>query len=660
MILNIDKTLVPIKGREGTFYKYIDSDAFYEKYINAFTFNDVTAFTGLYRHVSCWMSPYFGRRAEDIIDETQFLIFKGAHKEYTIAVPLVQNSFRCCFTYNDGIKVIAQSGDTAVKTCEALVFYVISGENPYDMMTLAARDISGYLKSFRLMCEKQEPDWVNYLGWCTYNAMYQNVSDAKIMQAAEKFKSKGIMPGFILLDAGWQKNNNATGHLENMQPDSEKFPGGLENTISDLKENYSVKYFMIWQAFSGSFRGIDSTGFKKYYPENAVVKVAERFQPKSANEKDIATVGKGFYSQKSYKEGINIPTPGFFEFYNDYHDSMRRLNVDGVKIDAMAWVESLGEGRGGRVEMTKRMLHAAEASAGIHFGGNLLCCSSCSNDFLFNVLNSTVTRTSCDYFPKKPESHSKHILTNAHTSFFMSHFILPDWDMFQSGNTGGEYHAAARAISGGPVYFTDVIGEEDEEILKKLCTSKGYVPRPIVYGMVSERSMFTDVENERKAINIFNKNLNGGIVASFNCCYSAEENIIVESIVSSADINGLEGEKFAVFSFTDKKAIILNEGDEIYKSLAPLEFEIYTFVPVKDGIAVIGMIDKYNPGGWVEFADSKKIFVIDGGRLGIWCKIAPVKVLVNSRESLYEYQDDGLCVITIEYEGRSCIEIYYG
>lgn len=30
--------------------------------------------------------------------------------------------------------------------------------------------------------------------------------------------------------------------------------------------------------------------------------------------------------------------------------------------------------------------------------------------------------------------------------------MQPDWDMFQSLHPAAEYHASARAISGGPIY----------------------------------------------------------------------------------------------------------------------------------------------------------------------------------------------------------------
>lgn len=49
-------------------------------------------------------------------------------------------------------------------------------------------------------------------------------------------------------------------------------------------------------------------------------------------------------------------------------------------------------------------------------------------------------------------SHTIHIASVAYNSVFLGEFMLPDWDMFHSLHPAAEYHASARALSGGPVY----------------------------------------------------------------------------------------------------------------------------------------------------------------------------------------------------------------
>lgn len=63
-----------------------------------------------------------------------------------------------------------------------------------------------------------------------------------------------------------------------------------------------------------------------------------------------------------------------------------------------------------------------------------------------------VVRASDDFYPRDPVSHTIHIASVAYNSVFLGEFMLPDWDMFHSLHPAAEYHASARAISGGPIY----------------------------------------------------------------------------------------------------------------------------------------------------------------------------------------------------------------
>lgn len=75
-----------------------------------------------------------------------------------------------------------------------------------------------------------------------------------------------------------------------------------------------------------------------------------------------------------------------------------------------------------------------------------------------------------DFFPDIPSSHAWHIFANAMNNIFTSHLNgLPDWDMFQSALPEyGALHAAARCISGGPIYITDTPGQHDVSLIKQM------------------------------------------------------------------------------------------------------------------------------------------------------------------------------------------------
>lgn len=76
-----------------------------------------------------------------------------------------------------------------------------------------------------------------------------------------------------------------------------------------------------------------------------------------------------------------------------------------------------------------------------------------SFEFSLNSSKQTaIVRASDDFFPRDPMSHTIHIAAVAYNSVFLGEIMQPDWDMFHSQHPAGEYHASARAISGGPIY----------------------------------------------------------------------------------------------------------------------------------------------------------------------------------------------------------------
>lgn len=87
---------------------------------------------------------------------------------------------------------------------------------------------------------------------------------------------------------------------------------------------------------------------------------------------------------------------------------------------------------------------------------------------LYRTVNST--NENIDFFPDIPSSHAWHIFANTMNNIFTSHLNgLPDWDMFQSALPEyGGLHAAARCISGGPIYITDSPGQHDVGLIRQM------------------------------------------------------------------------------------------------------------------------------------------------------------------------------------------------
>ena len=100
-----------------------------------------------------------------------------------------------------------------------------------------------------------------------------------------------------------------------------------------------------------------------------------------------------------------------------------------------------------------------------------------STNAVYHLRSANVWRSSQDFFPEQPLTHGPHVFDNALNSLWVQTFAVPDWDMFQTTHSAAHFHAAARAISGGPVYVSDKPEGHDFELLGKLMLSDGTVLR---------------------------------------------------------------------------------------------------------------------------------------------------------------------------------------
>ncbi len=212
---------------------------------------------------------------------------------------------------------------------------------------------------------------------------------------------------------------------------------------------------------------------------------------------------------------------------------------------------------------------------------------------------STLLRSSIDFFPRLPQSHGLHIYTNAQVGLWFGEFMHPDWDMFQSGHEWGAYHAAGRAISGGPIYVSDKPGEHDFDLLRKLVCSDGTILRCDGPAVPTLDSLCVDPTVDDVLLKIWNRNGKAGIIGVFNARYAGEGKLASRPVASfkPSDVPELSAERFACYSHVVKSLTLLNLDQEQSLSLGPREFELITIVPVENDFAPIGLTDKFNSAG---------------------------------------------------------------
>jgi raffinose synthase len=221
--------------------------------------------------------------------------------------------------------------------------------------------------------------------------------------------------------------------------------------------------------------------------------------------------------------------------------------------------------------------------------------------------------------------------------------MQPDWDMFQSGHEFGAYHAAGRAVSGGPVYVSDKPGSHDFPLLRKLVCHDGRVLRCDGPGLPTHDTLCSDPTRETVLLKIRNRSGVGGVVGVFNAQTSrdAEERPPIEGNVGPSDVPGLPGKRFAAYAHVSGRLDEIGDQTRLGLALRYRQFEIFTFVPVEHGFAPIGLADKFNSSGTlasVTAADSTlSVTLYDGGEFVALVKRPPAAVEVDGHSTPFQY-----------------------
>ncbi|MBI4787247.1 MAG: hypothetical protein HY782_09395 [Chloroflexi bacterium] len=644
-------TVMPDPDGNGAFLKF-DSEQPRSRHVFKVGRMHLARFTACYRYKMFWMTAAAGTSAGQVPVETQSLLAELDEQSYALIVPLLDGPFRASLqgAGEDGLELVVESGDPAVVTDSVVGLFVAVGANPYTLVAQSAPRVMQQMKTGRLRAEKALPAFVNQFGWCTWDAFYHDVSQEHVRMGLESFQRGGLEPNFIILDDGWQSTRKLPGGEERLTAfhANDKFPGDLAPTVAMAKTEFGIESFLVWHAITGYWSGVDGDALPGYDAQTIARSFSPamlRYLPQANSDDWGATVGL-------------VPIETVYRFFQDYYRHLRLQGVDGVKVDTQAVLEGLAYGMGGRVPLMQRYHEAVEGAAHTHFKGTLINCMSCSSDMLYSALNSTLTRTSTDFWPKRPETHGRHMYVNAQVGVWFGEFIHPDWDMFQSAHPMGSYHAAGRAVSGGPVYVSDTPAAHDFALLRKLVLPDGSILRAREPGRPTRDCLFHDPTREPVLLKVFNHNLDAGVIGVFNARYdpNVEQTAPVSGSVSPADVEGLEGEQFAVYAHYARELRVLRRAERWNLTLAQLTCEVFTIVPIRGGVAPIGLVDLFNSSGAVVSKRNAgereyEIKMRGPGRCLIWSERQPTTVTVNGLLTDIDYDTSShACILILPAE----------
>ncbi|GFY93656.1 seed imbibition 2 [Actinidia rufa] len=557
-----------------------------------------------------WMTQRMGTCGKDIPLETQFMLVEskdtteGENDDsptiYTVLLPLLEGQFRAALQGNDKneLEICLESGDNAVETNQGLsLVYMHAGTNPFEVVYQAVKAVEKHMQSFRHREEKKLPSFIDWFGWCTWDAFYTDVTAEGVEEGLRSRLVAATKDSNCVVQEGAQFANRLTGIKENekFQKNGKKddHVPGLKIVVDEAKLHHDVKYVYVWHALAGYWGGVkpEAAGMEHYesalaYPVSSPGVLGN--QPDIVMD-SLAVHGLGLVHPKKV-----------FNFYNELHAYLSSCGVDGVKVDVQNIIETLGAGHGGRVSLTRAYHQALEASIARNFPDNGCIACMCHNtDGIYSAKQTSVVRASDDFYPRDPASHTIHISSVAYNSLFLGEFMQPDWDMFHSLHPAADYHAAARSVGGCPIYVSDKPGNHNFELLKKLVLPDGL-------------------------LKIWNVNKCTGVVGIFNCqgagwCKVAKKTRIHDESPGTSPVlckplmlmplHKLLGWNWTgetvVYAHRSGEVIRLPKGVSLPVTLKVLEYELFHFCPLKKitaniSFAPIGLLDMFNTGGAVE------------------------------------------------------------
>ncbi|MHA1437296.1 MAG: Sip1-related alpha-galactosidase [Promethearchaeota archaeon] len=647
----------------GTFLEFSKEINFSSTIWSSFTVIKMKRFTALSHRELCWLYPRFGTKEKDFPKRIAVIWIERTDDLKVILIPIIDKGY-IMYLKGDkkGLSLIADNNCKYGKECKITGLYVGINKDEFLLMEEAAKNISGFIKIGNLRKNKTLPDWIDKLGYCTWNTFYFFINQVKIIRMLQKFKEIGIIPKYFILDDGWQKVRFFK--LLDKGIKLKKFPNGLKRLIDYCKKEFGIKYFLVWHTAQGYWWGINSRGYYGKKFGSSLIQNKPHIGPSYPSEVSwklkIGKILNNFAAKIGWKNGILLPNK-IKDFYEDYYSWLKSQGVDGVKVDNQFGTPIMTYNLGYQAKLMRDYHKNLEKFISKYFSeSSVINCMSLNCADLFQYEKTNITRNSMDYFPKKKKEQINHILNNAYNNYWSGQFIHPDWDMFQTANKigWGEYQAAARAISGSPIYVSEPFEKVNKSILSKVSLPDGTILRCKDIALPCKDCLFTNPAKKGRALKIFNNNEYNSVLGIFNVMLKNP----TEVKFSPSDIKGFNDGKYAVYEFNSKILRIMDANQYARIKLKVKGFEIITIAQIQNRFAPIGILTMYNSGGIFKkiVIDKSKIsiYLKNYGLIGFFLENKPNKILVNKKVSKFDYSlKTKLLKVFIPQENSYLIEI---
>jgi len=569
---------------------------------------DIGEMNGLfasYRHKDWWTRPHFNKDVSTLPPRTQSLLWHHQNHYYYL-LPVVGPVFKTDIEgAEEGFHLSISSFDGGRNRCETPIFVLSRGENPFELAKQTSKRLIEVSSNTRTIEDKQYPDRLDYLGWCSWDAFYQKVNEEGILNKVKEFKVKQLPVKWIMIDDGWSQINEE--RLEGFEPDQEKFPHGFKDLTNKLKNHFGIDSVGVWHTLAGYWGGI---------------------HPNSSLANDMAPNLLRTTSDKL----IPYPDKGRgYAFWDAWHSYLQQQGIDFVKVDGQSAINNFLMGQMSIGEASAETHKALEASVGIHFNHCVINCMGMASENIWNRPISAVSRSSDDFVPEDENGFAEHALQNVYNSFYQGEIYWGDWDMFWTVHKDANRHALLRALSGGPIYTSDRVDQTDASILWPLILKNGRILRCDQPGRPTRDTLMMNPVEEQKPLKVWNTSNGIGLLGVFNLSQET-----VTGTVSPANIEGMAAEKYYIYDYFNQKVSLLHHNESIQISQERNDYTFYLVIPKDHVIKPLGLIDKYvAPATFTtQYTTNDKVVVSlkEGGMFSFLAESEVKQVKVNGEE----------------------------
>ncbi|XP_061366078.1 probable galactinol--sucrose galactosyltransferase 2, partial [Gastrolobium bilobum] len=182
----------------------------------------------LLRVKTWWMIPRVGKSASDIPVETQLLLLEAREESslrnemysedpttentfYILFLPVLDGQFRSTLqgTSSNELQFCIESGDADVQTSQSIEAVIVnSGDNPFELIWDSIKILEEHKGTFCHVENKKISLHLNWFGWCTWDAIYTEVSPQGTREGLQSLLNRGFSPKSIIIDGEWQETLN--------------------------------------------------------------------------------------------------------------------------------------------------------------------------------------------------------------------------------------------------------------------------------------------------------------------------------------------------------------------------------------------------------------------------------------------------------------------